>query len=586
MHRLALVLAPLAFGLVISAADPPAIRLQRIAAGFEMPLDFVTPDDGLGRIFIVEQRGRIRIIKNGVVLDTPFLDWRTKVACCDERGLLGLAFPPGFAQKQRFYINYTDTSGNSVVSRLRVSSDGDRADASSEEILLRVTQPFANHNGGNLIFGPDGFLYIGFGDGGSGGDPQNNGQRLDTLLGKMLRIDVESGQNPYAIPPTNPFANTTGARPEIWAYGLRNPWRYSFDKETSDFWIADVGQDRAEEVNFQPASSKGGENYGWRRMEGLQCYPPGATCDRSGITLPILEYGRQLGNSVTGGFVYRGTRYPALHGWYLYGDFGSGNLWGVQRVGSEWDNRLLLATGAQISSFGQDPSGELYLVDYNGRVNFIAAGPPTTSSAAVVNAASFGPGLSPGSLATAFGTGLTSLPGVISATAFPLPTDLVGTSITLNGTRVPITAAAFVNGQEQINFQLPDELAGVTQASLVITANGQSSTPVTVPIVNAQPEIFAITRIGTTTVIWATGLGPVTNAPGTGRAALGAPLSMVIAQPQVTIGSASATVSFAGLAPGFAGLYQINVTPPTGATTGSPVVINVGGASSKPFALP
>ncbi len=192
------------------------------------------------------------------------------------------------------------------------------------------------------MFGPDGYLYIGFGDGGSAGDPQNNGQRTDTLLGKMLRIDVESGQPTYSIPPSNPFVNNSAYRPEIWATGLRNPWRYSFDRQTKDLWIGDVGQNRAEEIDFQPASSKGGENYGWRRMEGLGCYPPGSNCDQSGITLPILEYGRQFGQSVTGGYVYRGSSYPALNGFYLYGDFGSGNIWAVQPQGSGWDNRLVL----------------------------------------------------------------------------------------------------------------------------------------------------------------------------------------------------------------------------------------------------
>ena len=567
-------------------ADPPAIRLQRIVGGFEMPLDARFPDDGSGRLFIVEQRGRVLVMKNGALLSTSFLDWRSKVSCCDERGLLGLAFPKNFAQKQHFYINYTDTSGNSVVSRVRVSGDPDRADANSEEVLLQVTQPFANHNGGNLVFGPDGLLYIGFGDGGSGGDPQNNGQRLGTLLGKMLRIDVESGQSPYTSPPSNPFVNMTGARPEIWAYGLRNPWRYSFDRETGDLWIADVGQNRAEEVNFQPAASKGGENYGWRRFEGLQCYPPGSNCDPTGVTMPILEYGRGLGLSVTGGFVYRGSRYPALRGWYLYGDFGSGNLWGVQRSGASWDNRLLLATGAAISSFGEDPSGEIYLVDYRGSISLITAGPPMTASAAVVNAASFGPGLVPGSLATVFGTGITSLPGIVSATTFPLPTELAGTSVTLNGVRVPITAVADVNGIEQINFQIPLELIGASQASLVLNANGQSSAPVNISLVDTQPEIFAVTRSGSTTTIWATGLGPVTNAPATGRPALAAPLSTLVAQAQVSIGGTAAPVSFAGLAPGFAGLYQVNVTTPAEASTGTPIVLSVGGAQSRPFAFP
>ena len=286
-------------------------------------------------------------------------------------------------------------------------------------MILQVTQPYANHNGGNLVFGPDGYLYIGFGDGGSAGDPQNNAQRTDTLLGKLLRIDVESGQPAYSIPPSNPFVSNTAYRPEIWATGLRNPWRYSFDRQTKDLWIGDVGQNRAEEIDFQPASSKGGENYGWRRMEGLGCYPPGSTCDQSGITLPILEYGRQFGQSVTGGYVYRGSSYPALNGFYLYGDFGSGNIWAVQPQGSGWDNRLVLASQRQISTFGEDESGELYLADYRGEIYRITAGSPSTTADAVVNAAGFAGGISAGSLATVFGTGITAFPASYRGRRFP-----------------------------------------------------------------------------------------------------------------------------------------------------------------------
>lgn len=551
-----------------------------------MPLDIRFPPDNSGRMFIVEQRGRVRIVKNGALQDGQFLDWRSKVSCCGERGLLGLAFSPNFSANGIFYLNYTDTQGTTIVSRLRAASGNpDLADAASEQVILRVAQPFSNHNGGNLVFGPDGYLYIGLGDGGSAGDPQNNGQRPDALLGKMLRISVE-GQETYSVPPDNPFVNSSGYRPEIWATGLRNPWRYSFDRETKDLWIADVGQGRAEEVSFQPASSRGGENYGWRRLEGLECYPPGSSCDRPGTTLPILEYGRSLGQSVTGGYVYRGSRYPALRGFYLYGDFGTGNLWAVQRQGSGWDNRLVLATGRLISSFGEDEAGELYLADYNGGIYLIAAAAPSTSSAAVVNAASFGPGLAPGSLATVFGSGITSLPGIVQAGSFPLPQTLAGTSVSLNGIAAPIIAVAAVNGQEQINFQVPYELSGVSTASLVITANGQSSSPVSVPIASLQPEIFTITRKGANITIWATGAGPVSNTPMTGRPAPVSPLAELIAQPVVTAGGAAASVTFAGLAPNFAGLYQINATLPPGAGAGASVVVSAGGATSRPFVLP
>lgn len=570
---------------LLFAADPPSIRLHRVASSFQSPLDIRF--DGSGRMFVVEQRGTIRIVRNGALLSQPFLDWRSKVSCCGERGLLGLALSPSFESNGAFYVNYTDTQGTTVIARLRVSANPDVADAASEQVLLRIAQPFSNHNGGNLVFGPDGYLYVGTGDGGSAGDPQNNAQRTDTLLGKMLRIDVEGGQATYTAPPDNPFVNSAGARPEIWATGLRNPWRYSFDRETKDFWIADVGQDRAEEVNFQPASSRGGENYGWRRMEGLQCYPATSSCDRNGLTLPVLEYGRSLGQSVTGGFVYRGSRYPALLGFYLYADFGSGNLWGVQRQGAGWDNRLLLATGRSISTFGDDPAGELYLASYgSGEIFLIAAGPPEVSTTGVVNAASFEAGISPGSLGTVFGRGITSLPGIVQPGVFPIPTDVGGVSIRLNGILAPILGVADVGGQEQINFQVPYELAGNTTATVVVTANGQSSAPVSVPLVENRPEIFVVTRSGDTATLWATGLGPVTNAPATGRPSPSSPLAMVLADVSVTVGGLPATVSFAGLAPNFAGLYQVNVTLPAGVGSGAPVVVTTTGGPSKPALLP
>jgi uncharacterized protein (TIGR03437 family) len=578
--RSLLAIAPL-FG-----ADPPAINLQRVASGFEMPLDIRFPPDRSGRMFVVEQRGRIRIVKNGALVGRPFLDWRSKVSCCGERGLLGLAFSPSFGEDRTFYINYTDSQGNTVVSRMRLAPNPDEGDASSEEIILRVAQPYANHNGGNLVFGPDGYLYVGLGDGGSAGDPQNNAQRPDALLGKLLRIRVDPREAPYGVPADNPFINNNSYRPEIWATGLRNPWRYSFDRETKDLWIADVGQGRAEEVNFQPAASKGGENYGWRRTEGLECYPPASRCDRTGITPPILEYGRTLGQSVTGGFVYRGSRYPDLRGFYLYGDFGSGNLWAVQRQGSTWDNRLVLATGRQISTFGEDETGELYLADYRGDIYLIAAGPPVTSAGGVVNAASFGPGLSPGSLGTVFGRGLTALPQIVQAGMFPIPTELAGTSLKFNGIAAPVIAVANVDGQEQINFQAPYELAGAQSATLIVTANGRSNSPVEVAITSVQPEIFAVTRDGANITIWATAIGPVSNAPATGERAPLSPLATLTSQLSVTLGGNPAAVSFAGLAPGFAGLYQINATLPAGAVTGAPLLLLAGRATSKPFNLP
>ena len=351
----------------IATADGfPSIRLVRVVTGLASPV-FVT-DPGDGRLFVVEQRGTIRIAESGTIRTTPFLDVTALVRLGSERGLLGLAFDPSFAENGKFYVNYTDLSGDTVIERYSVSSDPSLADPSSGELVLRIDQPFANHNGGHLTFGPDGMLYIGTGDGGSGGDPLNSGQTLSTLLGKMLRIDV-SGPLPYSIPVTNPFFSEPAARSEIWAYGLRNPWRYSFDRGTGDLYIGDVGQNAIEEIDFQPSSSPGGENYGWRRMEGSRCFNPSTGCNDGSLVLPILEYDHSQGCSVTGGYVYRGTTRPALEGIYFFGDFCSGRLWGARRdEQGTWASAILLETGLTVSSFGEDSRGNLYLIDYGGSV--------------------------------------------------------------------------------------------------------------------------------------------------------------------------------------------------------------------------
>jgi glucose/arabinose dehydrogenase len=262
-------------------------------------------------------------------------------------------------------VNYTNRSGDTVVARFRATKDPDRADAASEEVLLTVKQPFANHNGGQLAFGPDGYLYIGMGDGGSAGDPFRNGQKMDALLGKLLRIDVGSGVRPYAVPVANPFSGKKGAAPEIWALGLRNPWRFSFDRKTGDLFIADVGQNAYEEVNVQPAASKGGENYGWNVMEGMHCFRS-KTCAGSGMVLPVAEYDHDSGCSVTGGMVYRGRAFPLLDGIYLYGDYCSGRVWGMRRSGEQWLVKELARTRFSISTFGEDEDGELYIADHDG----------------------------------------------------------------------------------------------------------------------------------------------------------------------------------------------------------------------------
>ncbi|MEE8278540.1 MAG: PQQ-dependent sugar dehydrogenase, partial [Thermoanaerobaculia bacterium] len=345
-------------GATAHAAEP--IELTLVAEGLTQPLALVHAGDGSRRLFIVEQGGRILIHDGTGLLPDPFLDISSRVNCCGERGLLGLAFHPDYASNGFFFVNYTESSGDTVISRFSVSGDPNRADGSSETEVLSFAQPFANHNGGQLAFGPDGHLYIASGDGGSGGDPRNNGQQLDTLLGKILRIDVD--ELPFGIPPDNPFVDNPSARAEIWAFGLRNPWRFSFDRSTGDLFIADVGQDRREEVDFQPAGSPGGENYGWRRMEGSLCFNPSGGCNDGSLVLPILEYDHDLGCSVTGGYVYRGTEAPGLEGNYLFGDFCSGLIWGATPgLGGAWAVAELAGSDLAISSFGEDGPGELYV---------------------------------------------------------------------------------------------------------------------------------------------------------------------------------------------------------------------------------
>src|SRR5512144_194375 len=349
-----------------SPGPPPVIGLEPFLGGFSQPVGMEHAGDGSNRMFIVEQAGLIRIVRDGRILPSPFLDATALVSCCGEQGLLGLTFPPGFAAKQYFYINYTDTAGNTVIARYHVSpGDPDAALRDSAEVILTVDQPFTNHNGGRLAFGPDGFLYIGLGDGGSGGDPLGNAQNPRALLGKMLRVDVEGAVVPYGIPAGNPFAGSADFRQEIWATGLRNPWRYSFDPRTGDLYIADVGENLREEVNFQPASGRGGENYGWNIMEGLSCFGTG-TCSQTGLTLPIADYDHGLGCSVIGGHVYRGAQFPSLRGFYLYGDLCSGRIWGLRKAGDLWENVLLLDSDITITTFGLDEAGELYVTDYAG----------------------------------------------------------------------------------------------------------------------------------------------------------------------------------------------------------------------------
>lgn len=376
----------------------PTIELQVYASGLSLPTSITFADDNSGSIYITEAFGTIQIIRNGV-LQGEFLDISDRVLGGGERGLLGLAFPPSYASKGYFYVYYTRSDGDIVVSRFHTLPGQTIGDKNSEENILTIEHSqFNNHNGGQLAFGPDDYLYIATGDGGGGGDTLGNGQNLESLLGKILRIDVENiasanqfssfipqqtgefvvylpavfltsppQQTPaaYNIPPDNPFIDNPGAAPEIWSYGLRNPWRFSFDRQTGDFFIADVGQGAYEEVNFQPAGSSGGENYGWPVMEGPVCYNA-SSCDEIGI-LPVTSYSHASqpdACSVTGGYVYRGSEYAPLQGFYLFGDFCSGQIWGLVNDGA-WQAKILLDTTILISSFGEDQQGNIYAADYS-----------------------------------------------------------------------------------------------------------------------------------------------------------------------------------------------------------------------------
>jgi glucose/arabinose dehydrogenase len=352
-------------------SNPPTqLVVTQVVTGLASPVDLQMPDDDSGRFFVVEQGGTIRIVSNGTIVSTPFLDISAKVTFSGEMGLLGLAFHHNFAQNGLFYVDYDRTVGSQVqtiIAEYSVSStDGNRADPASERILLTIDQPFTNHKGGQLAFGPDGYLYIAMGDGGSGGDPFGNGQNLQTLLGKVLRIDVDrvSGALPYAIPPDNPFASGGGLA-EIWAYGLRNPWRFSFDRASGRLFCGDVGENAYEEIDIL---QKGG-NFGWNIMEGMHCYSPATGCNMKGLILPITEYDHSEGVTILGGYVYNGKAIPFLVGTYVFGDFSNGKIWSlVESPSGTWTRTLLLATGRSISSFGQDASGELYVVDYSGSV--------------------------------------------------------------------------------------------------------------------------------------------------------------------------------------------------------------------------
>ena len=381
------------FGDPFAGSPPPAFKLSKVAGGLDLPVQLKHAGDGSGRLFVIEQAGRIRIMRkhaqpNGgtawSVDETPFLDISERVSCCGERGLFDIAFPPDYSAKQHFYVSYTNYDGQTVISRYKTTSDSDIADPASGEAILKVDQPHETHNGGRILFGPqDGYLYIGIGDGGAPAfnDPDNHGQNPGTLLGTILRLDVESGVDPYAIPAGNPFVQVEGYRSEIWAYGLRNPWGFAFDSQTGALYIPDVGNITIEEVNYQPATSKGGENYGWRITEGSVCFEQwgcvkGEPCDvehwicsAEGQISPVTEYDHALGCAIVGGAVYRGPDLPHLQGVFLFADFCRGQIWGLRGAPQDgWQSPLLINASVPISALGEDQEGNVYVIGYQDGV--------------------------------------------------------------------------------------------------------------------------------------------------------------------------------------------------------------------------
>jgi glucose/arabinose dehydrogenase len=355
-------------------ASSPAIALTEIASGYTKPTFIANAGDGSGRLFIVEKRGLIKIVADGEQIDRAFLNITRLVRSKgNEQGLLSVAFHPRYEKNRQFFVEYNNLDGDLVIARYLVDpKDANVADHDSAEILLTVPKPNEDHNSGQLAFGPDGYLYIGVGDGGANSEPERNAQRTDVLLGKVLRIDIdhEDADLPYAIPPDNPFVGNDDARPEIWAYGLRNPWRFSFDSATGDLFIGDVGLWMSEEVNIQPAGAAGGANYGWNIREGDLCHDQerAAECESAELTSPAFYYHHELGCAIVGGYVYHGADFPELEGLYFVGDFCSGNLWTLAREGDAWIASEPTATGLNISTFGVDEAGELYLADFGGTI--------------------------------------------------------------------------------------------------------------------------------------------------------------------------------------------------------------------------
>lgn len=716
----------LLFSLAISSlwAQPNVIdrlAFEPVMTDLQFPVAVTHAGDGSERLFVSTLGGEIWVWNTETQTQQLFLDLGGLPQCCDGMsGFYSATFHPDFESNGRFFVVYAipvEGQLTTTVSEFQVSGeDPTRADRSSERIIMRIEQPQFSHNGGDLEFGPDGYLYIGLGDGGTEGsgtsaigDPENRAQDMSQLFGKMLRIDVDSG-DPYGIPPTNPFLDQEGVRPEIWSSGIRSPWRFSFDRETGDMFLGDVGHNLWEEINFQPSTSSGGENYGWSLMEGPDCFRPTQDCNDGSLVLPIIEYpheGDGCSGSVTGGFRYRGAGIPELRGAYVFGDFCDNLLFVATESNNEWTALSRRFRGVTFVSFGEDEQGEIYAASFarTGAVHRIVLGNPIpaisslTPSSAIARGAAFrmtinGSSFFPGSVvlwneserpttyidpnrlqveipasdlarpnrfrisvrnpepgggtgdftifevetsnrqprinsggvvsAASFAGGVPLAPGMIAsvfgpalavrleeAGSTPLPTLLGGTTMSFNET---IAAPVFFASPLQSNIQVPWELAGLQEATLTARISDDISEPVQVALALYSPGLLTVTQtgVGQAAVLisgtrllaaasgafpgapsrpavkgeflemFATGLGPVSHTPTSGTAASANPVSETLTMPTVLIGDAQARVAFAGLAPGFVGLYQVNAQVPASSPSGEnvPLAISIGGADS------
>lgn len=571
----------------ILTAQWPQIGWERVVTGLKQPTLVTGAGDGTGRLFVVEQIGRVRILRDGILLEKPFLDLTARAGFDKNHGLFSIAFPPRFAERKHFYANFTDADGNTVIARYKVTEDPNVADPASEELILEIPQPFAQHYGGMMAFSPvDGMLYISTGDGPIGveadgkylDDPLDNGQNKAIMLGKILRIDTESGVGSYEVPADNP--RKPGWLAENWSIGWRNPWRFSFDRKTGDMYIGDVGSDGYEEIDFEPAGAGGG-NYGWALREGNHCVARKECAERDDLIPPVLEYAHDEGCSVTGSVVYRGRNFPELDGTYFFGDFCRGMVWAMKRSAGKWIAEKMGPSGAMLVSFGTGDDGEVFAVDYKGSILRMIKLVPAFAVTAVGNGASSEPGMVPGSLSSIFTAGL---PGVTEAAGQeeqPAPLIRSGVTVWVNGTKVPVVS---VEPGGKVDFLapyvLPDKIATVQ-----VRAGYLSSDPFEVEVRAVMPGLFStdgrMAKVvdeagentsggapGTVVALFGTGLGPATNPPEFGYPALETPSSEAIRKVTVTMGGTAAEMLYCGLSPGVAGIYTIIVRVPASLKAG------------------